>query len=127
MVATQLLLFLSCGACRGPDSLHKFISSRGPDKILSPPRFGPRARLWTCLPYRDTSLMINWWKVVNRSTFLFSICIDNSVLRQLTLEIKSVLYKDQKDQGSQAICRSSYYSKDYNSSTFHHQLKIDVF
>ena len=35
---------------RGPDSFHKFKSSRGPDKILSQARFGPRAGLWTCLP-----------------------------------------------------------------------------
>ena len=43
-------IFLRHPACHGPDSLHKFKSSRGPDKILS------QAELWTCLPY--TSLNI---------------------------------------------------------------------
>ena len=68
MVATQHLIFLSLveraagriwkkewvhffEKMRGhrPDSFHKFKSSRGPDKILSRARFGPRAGLWTCL------------------------------------------------------------------------------
>ena len=42
-------IFLRRPACRGPDSLHKFKSSHGPDKILSRSGFGPRAGLWACL------------------------------------------------------------------------------
>ena len=42
-------IFLRHPAPCWPDSLPKFKSSCGPDKILSRAGFGPRAGLWTCL------------------------------------------------------------------------------
>ena len=93
LVATQLLFFLSCGACcgpdskkrvstffwdtrggggHGPDSLHKFKSSRRPDKILSQAGFGPRVGLWTCLPKLIKAKVINiyWMNDINRISII---------------------------------------------------------